>query len=383
MTLGKAARSWVFNRDVKMTESSSAVKRMGEFDLWKMIFALVIVVHHTNLLPMEVSSPLFPGGSIGVEFFFLVSGFLLARSAYKVDSWNDLGEETARFIVKKIKSFFPYMVFAFAVTFVFKALSLDWSFSEVGKNAVNGIVELSFTRMSGLGDAFFNQPTWYLSAMILSMMIIYPLVLKYRGLMTKIIFPIVGCLILGYLFHKYGQFRTPDAWDGWIYKGSLRGFAEVMLGVFCYEVCEWFKRYRFTLVSKVVFTLIEYGSLVFIIAYSNTQNCWNLDCPSILLMMVSVVIAGANVSIFAPSLANSKLISFLGRFSLMLYLNHLYWIYILDLFNLPFTYLEMTALFVVASIVSSIACWAITDLVMRLIRSSWFKRVFLRSNISG
>ena len=356
------------------------MNRMGGFDLWKMVFALVIVIHHSNLLPADVSDPLFRGGSIGVEFFFLVSGFLLVRSASKVEGCGDLGARTARFIVKKIKSFFPYFVFAMLVTFVFKGLALDWNLVAFGKNALNSVVELSFVRMAGMGDVFFNQPTWYLSTMVISMMILYPLVLKYRGLMTKVVFPVAGIFILGYLFQRYGQFRTPDAWDGLFYKGMLRGFAEIMLGGFCYELCSWLKRFEFTSFSKALFTLAEFAPMLFVIAYSNTANCWDLDCPTILLMMAVTVIAGANVTLFAPTLGRSKLVAWLGKFSLLLYLNHLYWIYIFKAIGLSCGYYEMTILFVVASVSSSLVCWAVSDFVVRLARNETMRKVFLRES---
>ena len=354
------------------------IKRMGEFDVWKLVFAVVIVVHHTYLLPTDIPEiPLFQGGSIGVEFFFLVSGFLLARSASKTDLDPNLGHQTACFIVKKIKSFFPYMVFAFAVTFVFKALSLDWGGVATGKNLFNSIVELSFARMSGMGDAFFNVPTWYLSTMVLSMMVLYPLILKYRGAMTKVVFPVVAICILGYLFQKYGQLRTPDAWDGLLYKGTLRGFAEIMLGAFAFELCEWFKKYKFTFASRLLLTAFEYGVLLFIIVYSNEASCWDLDCPSILLMVLCVVIMGANASVFASVLGRSKFVSLCGKFSLMLYLNHLYWIYIFDVMGLHMGYYEMTALLVVASIASSIVCWLVTDAVVKFLKLDAVKALFV------
>ncbi len=53
-------------------------KHNGVIGLWKFIFCLLIVVLHTGI---GIPNRIFKFGSIGVEFFFLVSGYLLAKSA--------------------------------------------------------------------------------------------------------------------------------------------------------------------------------------------------------------------------------------------------------------------------------------------------------------
>lgn len=56
---------------------------IGEFDLWKLIAAVVIVILHSSYLPVEAERTYFHGGSIMVELFFLISGFFLAKSALR------------------------------------------------------------------------------------------------------------------------------------------------------------------------------------------------------------------------------------------------------------------------------------------------------------
>ena len=56
-------------------------KRSGNLDLMKFLFSLMIIFFHgKNLATTE--SYLFPGGSLVVEFFFVVSGVLMARAAF-------------------------------------------------------------------------------------------------------------------------------------------------------------------------------------------------------------------------------------------------------------------------------------------------------------
>ncbi len=62
---------------------------------------------------------------MGVEFFFLVSGYLMAMKIYnKKEEIGDLGKETLSFIINKINSIFPYHFFSFLFCF-FKLLFQD------------------------------------------------------------------------------------------------------------------------------------------------------------------------------------------------------------------------------------------------------------------
>ena len=55
----------------------------GIISIWKFIFCLVIAVFHGKLLFPNGNMPIFKGGYIAVEFFFIVSGIYFAKSALK------------------------------------------------------------------------------------------------------------------------------------------------------------------------------------------------------------------------------------------------------------------------------------------------------------
>ncbi len=57
-------------------------KRNGTIDCMKFIFAIVVVIYHGSHFLGETRMA-FHGGFIAVEFFFLVSGYLLTLKASK------------------------------------------------------------------------------------------------------------------------------------------------------------------------------------------------------------------------------------------------------------------------------------------------------------
>ena len=89
--------------------------RNGSIDLMKFVFTLVIMLFHTNKL--------FGGGYIAVDFFFVVSGYLMAVSMEKRMTRQSqkpvpLGQDTVSFLLHKAGGIFPYYVVVFVLTFI-------------------------------------------------------------------------------------------------------------------------------------------------------------------------------------------------------------------------------------------------------------------------
>lgn len=96
------------------------MKRNGIISLWKFIFAIVIVFFHgVFFYSGKPDNVFFRGGYIGVEFFFLVSGYFFAKSVLKKRyNQKNIGKDTIKFVYDRTKKMIPYIVIAFLITFV-------------------------------------------------------------------------------------------------------------------------------------------------------------------------------------------------------------------------------------------------------------------------
>lgn len=65
-----------------MKQKYNFYKRNGKIELLRFLFAVIIVLHHSRQL-LGDENCLFLGGSLGVEFFFIVSGYLMMSSIEK------------------------------------------------------------------------------------------------------------------------------------------------------------------------------------------------------------------------------------------------------------------------------------------------------------
>ena len=98
------------------------------------------------------------GGYIAVEFFFIVSGFYMAKKAFKKQTKN-IGKETIEYIWNFLKKLIPYILISFIIIFTIKIIyeshkTYEW---------INSIWNVLLLRQAGFSSLLFgvdpfNQP---------------------------------------------------------------------------------------------------------------------------------------------------------------------------------------------------------------------------------
>lgn len=105
------------------TNKFFASRRNGNIDLMRFVFCVLVILYHINNrldlnppfgLPEKYFS-FFSHGKIGVEFFFIVSGYLLAAKAKKNYSADNIAKSTKSFMYRKAMSIFPYHIVGYTL----------------------------------------------------------------------------------------------------------------------------------------------------------------------------------------------------------------------------------------------------------------------------
>ena len=185
-------------------------KYNGALDFWKFVFCLVILVFHVGEVYGGKHGYLLEWGRYAVEMFFIVSGYFMCVSAAKAEERHtgiSLGKETFGFALHKIRRILPAYLYCYA-------LGLCVWFVEVGRYVYlkEGIIGLFIAivkmipnflllSMSGVQGTQVVMITWYISAMLIAMLVIYPLLRKYKDTYTLIIAPVTALLISGYFYN--------------------------------------------------------------------------------------------------------------------------------------------------------------------------------------
>lgn len=339
--------------------------RNGLIELYRFIFAVVIVFHHARYLGGGAPYALFGNaGYIGVEFFFLVSGFLLAKTALKPRSELSLGYETGCFMLKKIKALLPFYSLA-----VLASLISEFLVEERGLvSRASGIFDILFLGMSGIKTYPVVNASWYLSAMLICMIVIYPLTRKYRDKFIYIIAPIISILLLGYLSRNFGNLNQYNNNFTLVYTGLIRAFAEISLGVIIYAIVEKLQQIKFTKFSQLLISALNLCLLVFILFGSTVIESSNFDYVLLLAIALLVSLTFAKVGLIANlKIFNAKLFTFLGKLSLVIYLNHM-WVKSLVVKYAPQTlgYNKLLVIFLVLTFVVSFVMMLINLIIGKI-----------------
>lgn len=299
------------------------VKRNGEIELLRFLFSIIIVLFHCNkdifnyISPENYAYALAPRGYIGVEFFFMLSGYFMAAGIAKNRSTAPLGTDTFRFVWKKYLSIFPYHIIAFAALFTVHSL-INWDFTiEKLLNVIPGA--LLITR-SGIRFFDINGVEWYLSAMLLVMAAIYPVAKKHFDVYAKAIAPLSAILIYGWLIHDFKTLSGTTIWTAIGYRCMWRAAAGLNLGIFMYCCVQALTKQEW---EKRDYTLAKIARAIIWIAVGVYTMCLNPKQYEIYAVIVIFIALTLTFSFPYRDVKwlDSKAVMFLGKFSLPLYLN--------------------------------------------------------------
>ena len=322
-------------------------------DFLRFLFSVIVVLHHSRYV-LGDDNCYFLGGSLAVEFFFFVSGYLLLVGADKAGRKNGagyllpdgvdmagrteaagletkgIGSETLHFILHKIRSFLPEFLIAWWIGFVLIGVVRQYGVLDYLKAFGNDFWELTLVKMSGLFTHGIDGAMWYLSAMLLGMAILYPLLRTKRDLMTHLVCPLLALFLYGYLCQAEGHPRDPIVWLGVCYKGLVRAVAGLCTGVVICMAVRRLKRFFPSGLTKTGNALaigVQLLCLLLTIRYMAKQEPSEYDYFYMFLLMLLVLLSFAGFGLESV-LGNSQrlhlLSAFLGKYSLSLYLGHLY-----------------------------------------------------------
>ena len=298
-------------------------KRNGEIELLRLVFCILIILFHCNKHLFNVLDPyhyvyaLSPRGYIGVEFFFMLSGYFMAHSIEKKKNAVSLGTDSFRFIWKKYFSIFWYHIIAYvAFVIVHSIIMQDFSFDKLF-NLIPGALLLT---RSGLLFTKLDDALWYLSAMLLVMAAMYPVAKRFFDVYAKAIAPISAVLIYGAIIHNYNTLSGTSAYGNLGFRCMWRAAAGLNLGMFMYCCVKALKKYNWTKKDDLIAKISRGIMLGAVCVYSMCLNPKKYEIFAVIVIFFALTLCFAfpyeNVKWL-----DSKAVSYLGRLSLSLYLN--------------------------------------------------------------
>lgn len=197
--------------------------------------------------------------------------------------------------------------------------------------------ELSLIWMNGFvfKDFQYLGPMWFFSAVLLSLMVIYPLLLKVPHIFAGIIAPIISVFGYGYIYGKHGNIciiQNMAEGGG----GVIRAFCGICLGIFIAYIVMTGKKdaKQHTKRFKIVIMLAQIGALAIILFNFNTKGLCFVDFINLFLMALIIYWNFIDEGLLEKLFAN-KIVYFLGKSSKALFISHTSLIWLRSTFYSP------------------------------------------------
>lgn len=316
------------------------VRKNGKIEIMRFVFCILILLYHCNT-QFKGMAMRYPGGLcftpayrgyIGVEFFFIVTGFLFAKKLSKTDGIksDNLGKDTIQFMWKKYASIFPVHIVAFIILFVMYAIVERYSGTALLNFFVRTLPNALLLNKTGLDVLNINHVEWYLSCMLIALFILYPIARANYSVFSKIICPIAGILMVGTSIKLNGSVVS-NANTLVVSDCIFRAISEICLGVVAFELAKYFDSQTLTKGGKVLLSIAENALYLIVICYAISNADKRFDGIAVLLLTVAVAISFSSNSLHSK-LSHTKFAYFLGSTSLPIYVTQLISFYIVNSF---------------------------------------------------
>ncbi len=213
------------------------MKKNCAFELYRFLFSAVILAFHGRYNWNITSDKSFGAGFLAVEFFFLLSGFLMMQHQEKNrDTQSSAEDQAVRYLVRRFRRLFPL----YAVSLV-GAMLLRWYVHGKPITVTYLFREMPefFMLQVFWAPMKINGALWFISAMLWASFLVYYLVLKNKAFFTRIFFPLGLLLFCSWASVKAGHIDiVNNVYYFWL-GGFLRAFFEIGFGCSLYQIYIW------------------------------------------------------------------------------------------------------------------------------------------------
>ncbi|MCD7809991.1 MAG: acyltransferase family protein [Erysipelotrichaceae bacterium] len=353
-----------------LENNRNSKSKNGKIELLRFIFCIVVLLFHLEKYLMgepkldmgNLTIALCPHGSIGVEFFFIVSGFLMGKTIYKKISTNNqlagnninnqLSKEYINFLIRKIRGIFPQHCIAFIFAFISYVIFHEITGKKIILTFINSLPNLFLIQMTGFRITNPNNIEWYICCMFIAMAIIYPICRKWYYTFTRYFAPLGSLLVLGFLMYTTHSLTGVETWMGICYKSMIRAICEISLGTTAFEISRYISKIQFSKSNRVGLTTIEFLSFIFTMIFVVSTFTKDYEFYALILIIVLVVLCFSEVT-YGNKLFNNKFVYHLGEMSLPIYLAQMSGIYLTEAYFLNLSIYKQ--LFIAISITLIIA----------------------------
>ena len=343
----------------------SSIREQNSFDIWRVVFTFVIMLFHlVNGSPFYDRYPMIKyHWYIAVEFFFILSGYLLMQHAEKHRE-----ESTFKYLKGRIWRLYPEYLLAFIVMALIRSY-------QSGLNILKIIIPnwLEAVMLQSIGTNIFpyvNNPAWYVSALLIASCLIHYMLSKHRDLYLNLIGPALIIVIFSYLYRKYERLEVFYHTEGVLGNTAiLRAVMGITIGIYVYLLSQSLKSILKS-VSSVLNSLIQIVLFCGALGFALLKEEGSYDFFFLIVFACALVFAADDN--FLGKLADTKVIRWLSKISYCMYLSHFAAIFFLSFIWNPgeVWFWGLVPIYIVITVVLAVIYSFICDKIRKRLLSS-------------
>ncbi len=316
-------------------------ERFEVLDIFRGVFSAMVVFYHMSAFAntLFINNNFVYNSDLFVDFFFVLSGFVIAYSYRAINSTHSL----QHFLKKRWWRIYP-LHFVMLMIFVLIEITKRFFVGHVQINNLNNVNNnwvsfisslflLNSIKMPGVHDVSWNIPSWSISAEMISyvffggiMLVLFKIKKKayknYIAAAVAIVAIVVVRLVTGNVMLNY-------SFDF----GFLRGLAGFFTGVLCMSAYTYFKSSMHAMPAKVfhiaeVLLLLSVGFFIY-----EGEIFKQVGFIYLLLFFLAVFTFAFEKGFVSHLLKQSGILKRMGKYSYSIYMTHAL---LLSVFNIVF-----------------------------------------------
>ena len=232
-------------------------------EFWRFAFTVLVCIYHLEVY--FAKRDMLISGSSAVEFFFILAGFLMARSAQR----NLAGRTTPMtvreahgmaidFVKKKLKAIYPILIIVILLgVVVYPAVSAPFLTKlQSLQNTEWELLLLVGTRFGFNNGMTLIIPMWFLTGLIVVGYIYTYAIYKHYDFMMFAA-PVIGVLVFVFFSMNSEMILDFDIMMGYLNAGMVRAIAEMSLGVSMFCLYNYLSKKKLGMVWRILLSLLE------------------------------------------------------------------------------------------------------------------------------
>ena len=324
-------------------------------DFLRFVFSICILFYHSWVFAGEFGNGIFNYGFLAVDFYFIVTGYLMMMSIYNMKSHTTILNDSFIFMYKKIKRLFPSLVAAFLVGIVFVYGFDIWViFSD------KVLPELFQLGIFGY-ELSINSSWWYISAMIFSMALLFPIAIKYKDDYCKYIAPLIIVFTIGFIKMNNIIINDPVNISYFLRNGFYQALVFIPIGNVVYSITKSIKNKE---INMNILSGIEI--FLYIVLILNMHYYFMNRFLFVVLLALNIALTFSNRT-FLSKIFKHSFWKKLGEYGFYIYLCNISirTFMIREYLNRGFTYSELFIKFVILSCMTALFLYIGVEIIYK------------------